>query len=139
MCGKFRWIAGARDLILSTPALLTLLMPAVAQAPRPDDGRPAAPREVTIGGQSSSAQSFQRCVDVEIGGDHALDCLNQQLKREVERVNPTLNVPPLDARSSDVRVGNVNEAAIRQQYGSNYGRSVIPFRPPPPVFFVPHH
>jgi hypothetical protein len=136
MCGEFRWIAVARELILSTPALLSLFVPAAAQAPRPET---TAPREVTIGGQAPSEQRFQRCVDVEIGGDHALNCLNQQLKREVERVNPTLNVPPLDARSSDVRVGNVNEAAIRQQYGSNYGRSVIPFRPPPPVFGVPHH
>ena len=137
MYGGFRWIA--RGFILSTPALLTLLMPAVAQAPGPNEGRPAGPREVTIGGQSPPAQSLQRCIDVEIGGDHALDCLNQQLKREVDRANPTLNAPPLDARSSDVRVGNVNEAAIRQQYGSSYGRSVIPFRPPPPVFSIPHH
>lgn len=119
-------------------ALLTMSIPAAAQVPGPGDGQTGAPREVTIGGQPP-ASSFQRCVDVEIGGDRGFGCLNQQLKREVERVNPTLNLPPLDARSPDVRVGNVNEAAIRQQYGSNYGRSVIPFRPPPAVFVSPRH
>jgi hypothetical protein len=114
---------------------LAILTPAIAQAPR--DGRPAAPRETIIGGQPPP--NFQQCIEVEIGGERGFGCLNQQLKREVDRVNSSLNLPPLDARSSDVRVGNVNEAAVRQQYGSNYGRSVFPSRPPPPVFVVPRH
>jgi hypothetical protein len=105
----------------------------------PGGAQPAAPHEITIGGQPPPAPNVQQCVDVQIGGDHAFGCLNQQLKREVERVNPTPNLPPLDARSPDVRVGNVNEAAVRQQYGSSYGRSVIPFRPPSAGFVVPHH
>lgn len=92
-----------------------------------------------IGGKPAPAPSLERCIEVEIGHDRALGCLNQQLKREVDRVNPTLNMPPLDARSSDVSVGLPNEAAVRQQYGPNYGRSVQPFRPPTPVFTVPRH
>jgi hypothetical protein len=80
---------------------------------------------------------LERCVEVEIGKDSAFGCINQKLKREVDRVNPTINLPPLDARSPDVRVGNVNEAAVRQQYGSNYGRSAFPFRPPTPTFVLP--
>ncbi|QOG23797.1 hypothetical protein FOM02_28115 [Bradyrhizobium sp. SEMIA] len=64
--------------------------------------------------------------------------MNEKLRREVDKVNPTLNLPPIDARSSDVRVGNANEAAVRQQYGSNYGRSVIPYRPPPISNVLPH-
>ncbi len=94
-------------------------------------------RETIIGGGPSSAPAFERCVDVEIGSASAFGCLNQKLRREVDRVNPSINLPPIDARSPDVRVGNVNEAAVRQQYGSNYGRSAIPFRPPAPVFVLP--
>jgi hypothetical protein len=94
-------------------------------------GQSGGPAEGVIGG---GAPPVQRCIEVEIGGETAggFGCLNQQLKRQVETVNPALPHAPLDARSSDVRVGNVNEAAIRQQLGPNYGHSVIPFRPPPP-------
>jgi hypothetical protein len=79
------------------------------------------------------------CVEVEIGGERAssLACLNLRLKREVERVQPAANTPPLDAASSAVRVGGIDEAAVRQQLGSNFGKSVVPQRPPPPVFAAP--
>jgi hypothetical protein len=101
---------------------------------------PSAERPATIiGGGPSPAPTFERCVEVEIGSDRAFGCLNQKLRREVDRVNPSLNLPPLDARSADVRVGNVNEAAVRQQYGSNYGRSAVPFRPPVPAMVLPRH
>jgi hypothetical protein len=113
--------------------------PAAAQSSGPSSNQPAAPSEVVIGGGASPASNVQQCVDVQIGGEHAFGCLNQQLQREVDKVNPSLNQPPLDARSPDVRVGNVNEAAIREQYGSNYGRSVVPFRPPQPNFAAPPH
>ncbi|CAL76062.1 conserved hypothetical protein [Bradyrhizobium sp. ORS 278] len=63
--------------------------------------------------------------------------MNESLRREVDRVNPSLNLPPIDARSPDTRVGNANEAAIRLQYGSNYGRSAIPFRPASPSYLAP--
>lgn len=108
-----------------------------AQTPGGGTAPGAERRETIIGGQSSPAQSFERCVDVEIGGASAFGCLNQKLRREVDRVNPSLNLPPIDARSPDVRVGNVNEAAVRQQYGANYGRSAIPFRPSVPAFVLP--
>lgn len=91
-----------------------------------------------IGGQSPPAATFERCVEVEVGGERSFGCLNQKLKREVERTNPSLNLPPLDARSPDIRVGNANEAAIRQQYGSNYGKSVVPFRPPVATYAIQH-
>lgn len=106
---------------------------AMAQAPGP-----AERRESTVIGGQPSGSTVQRCVDVQIGGDSAFGCLNQKLRREVDKVNPTLNLPPIDARSSDVRVGNANEAAVRQQYGSNYGRSAAPFRPPPIANVLPH-
>jgi hypothetical protein len=43
-------------------------------------------------------------------------------------------LPPIDARSSDTKLGIVNIPAVQQQYGSNFGRSVVPFRVPQPVF-----
>jgi hypothetical protein len=118
-------------------ALLAFVQLAVAQSPTPPAQSPSGSRDTVIGGQPPRAPISQQCIEVEIGGDRSFGCLNQKLKREVERVNPSLNLPPLDARSPDVRVGNVNEAAVRQQYGSNYGRSVIPFRPPAAA--IPHH
>ena len=112
--------------------------PTVAQTAGGAAGPSLERREATIiGGNPRPAPTLERCVEVEIGSDSALGCLNQKLKREVDRVNPSINLPPLDARSSDLRVGNVNEAAVRQQYGSNYGRSAIPFRPPVPVYTLP--
>jgi hypothetical protein len=112
--------------------------PVVAQSAAPPNplANPPAERPGTIiGGQPTA--SFERCLDVQIGSENAFGCLNQKLRREVDKVNPSLNLPPIDAHSSDVRVGNVNEAAIRQQYGSNYGRSAVPFRPPTAPSFVP--
>ncbi|WP_136624119.1 hypothetical protein [Bradyrhizobium centrolobii] len=100
--------------------------------------KPPAERQGTIiGGQPTT--NIERCVDVQIGNESAFGCLNQKLRREVDKVNPSFNMPPIDARSPDVRVGNVNEAAVRQQYGSNYGRSAIPYRPPSiPTNVLPH-
>ncbi len=110
--------------------------------PRPADQPP--PKETllsTAGGprrnetaSSPKAGGVDRCVDVKIGDDHSLGCLNEQLKRKVDEVNPVLNLPPLDARSQDLKVGTVNVPAVQQQYGQNFGHSVIPYRPPRPVF-----
>lgn len=82
-----------------------------------------------IGGTGPSAVTHERCVEVEIGRDRSFNCINEQLKRQVDRINPTMNIAPIDAMSQDIRVGVVNQAGVRQQYGSNFGRSVIPFRP----------
>lgn len=82
------------------------------------------------------------CTSPEPGTGPAMDCLNQQLKKKVDRVNPTLNTPPLDARSPDTKVGVINIPAVQQQYGKNFGVSAVPFRPPTPVFtspIAPHH
>ncbi len=119
-------------------AIIAIAGPAAAQSPGPGpiNPLPAERQGTIIGGKPTG--SFERCVDVQIGNDGAFGCLNQKLRREVDKVNPSLNLPPVDARSSDVRVGNVNEAAVRQQYGSNYGRSAVPFRPSS-VFNVPPH
>jgi hypothetical protein len=126
MRGVFGTIGGRLIGIVAVASLVPM-QPVFAQSPDASGEARGGPRETIIGGAPS--QPFQRCIEVEIGGDQQFGCLNQQLKREVDRVTGTPNVPPLDARSPDIRVGNVNEAAVRQQYGPNYGRSVVPFRP----------
>lgn len=131
-------IRNARGAALTACMVLGVAAQAAAQTPGGATGPAAERRETIIGGKPPGAPTFERCVEVEIGRENAFGCLNQKLRREVDRVNPPLNLPPLDARSADVRVGNVNEAAVRQQYGANYGRSVIPYRPPVPAYVLPH-
>ncbi len=76
-----------------------------------------------------------RCSDAAgTARDHSLDCLNEQLKRRVEQINPAQIAPPLDARSRDIEVGTVNVPGVQQQYGQNFGHSVIPYRPPPLIY-----
>ena len=93
------------------------------------------------GGSGANAQAtdkFERCVDVVIGHEKSFDCMNEKLKRQVDRVNPpVLNTPPIDARSQDLKVGVVNVPAVQQQYGKNFGVSAFPYRPPPPVYAAP--
>lgn len=95
---------------------------------------------VTLGPRSAQPGG-ETCVEVEIGGEKAptLDCLNQQLKREVERVQPTGNIPPLGAASPAPALGEFNETAMSEQYGPNWGKSAIPWRPTPPSFASPLH
>ncbi len=130
-------IRHARDVVLTACIVLGVVAPAAAQTQGGSTPPWTERRETIIGGKPASASTFERCVEVEIGSENAFGCLNQKLRREVDRINPSLNLPPIDARSADVRVGNVNEAAVRQQYGSSYGRSVIPFRPPVPAYVLP--
>jgi hypothetical protein len=109
-----------------------------ANAPVKPEGRVTVRPEVVIGGGAGNAPvKPERCVEVEIGSSRAMDCLNQKLKREVDRVNPVMNLPPIDARSPDIKTGVVNIPAVQQQYGRNFGVSVVPYRPAPPVFSAP--
>lgn len=114
---------------LSALLLMVVSMSAFAQQP-PVEPKP----ELIIGGQPAPMRIFERCVDVEIGGARSYGCLNETLRRDVDKVSPSLNLPPIDARSSDTKLGIVNIPAVAQQYGSNFGRSVVPFRMPQPVF-----
>jgi hypothetical protein len=100
------------------------------------EGGAAARPEVVIGGGAGNASAGpDKCA--EGGSGKAMDCLNKKLKREVDRVNPVVNLPPIDARSPDIRTGVVNIPAVQQQYGRNFGVSAFPYRPPPPVFTMP--
>ncbi|BAS00477.1 hypothetical protein BV133_2883 [Blastochloris viridis] len=77
----------------------------------------------------SGHKTTQRCIEVQIGSEKTLDCFNQLLKEQVDRVNPVLNKPPIEAGSQDIRTGVANIPAVRQQYGPNFGRSLVPYRP----------
>jgi hypothetical protein len=86
--------------------------------------------EIVVGGSkpgsadsSRASVSLDRCVEVEIGSSRSMDCLNQRLKKEVDKVNPSMNLPPIDAKSQDIKVGVVNVPGVRQQYGRNFGVS----------------
>lgn len=92
---------------------------------------PAA--STTIGGdQRKFPVTDSDCVEVEIGGEPAptLNCLNRKLKKKIDQLQLPQVSAPLDARSPDTRLGIVNQPALRQQYGNNYGVSVAPQRPP---------
>jgi hypothetical protein len=99
---------------------------------------PAKPSGVGIGPtvEAPMRSGQPPCVEVQIDHDVAspLDCLNRILKGQVDRVQPSMNVPPIDAKSQDPRVGVVNVPAVQQQYGKNFGVSVFPQRPPAPVY-----
>lgn len=105
-------------------------------APVKPEGNAAGRPDVIIGGSAANAPAGRdRCA--EVGSSKAMDCLNQKLRREVDRVNPVMNLPPIDARSPDIKTGVVNIPAVQQQYGRNFGVSVLPYRPAPPVFTTP--
>jgi hypothetical protein len=99
----------------------------------PNPGAKGAPSTIAIpgsgGGRQTGTGGGKGCADGTAGNDTSLGCINERLKRKVDEVNPTFNTPPLDAKSSDVRVGNVNIPAVKQQYGPNFGHSAVPYRP----------
>lgn len=121
-----------RNAIIIMLGLTMLSQPGHAQ-PSPTLQLP----EIVIGGDNRSAGTSETCVDVQIGASRSYKCLNEKLQQQVDRVNPRMNIPPTDARSSDIKVGVVNTSAVRQQYGSNYGVSVRPYRPPLPTYTSP--
>ena len=67
-------------------------------------------------------------------GTQKLNCLNRQMRRQADHVNAPVISAPLGANSPDIKIGIVNLPAVQQQYGQNFGKSVIPFRPPPLTF-----
>jgi hypothetical protein len=98
--------------------------------------------EIVIGGQGKAPTKPEHCAGLESGSSQSYKCLNDTLRHQVDRTSPQANVPPLDARSSDIKVGVVNIPAVKEQYGKNFGVSVVPYRPPLPVYSAPlgaHH
>jgi hypothetical protein len=117
-------------------------LPEITVGAPPKNGAPsdasragAGPTSAGPTGAGPINAGHTRCGTATSGGD--LGCLNETLKKQVDQVNPVLNAPPIDAKSQDLKVGTVNIPAVQQQYGQNFGHSVIPFRPSPPVFTSP--
>ena len=90
MGAKLRWIiekrrVGARGVALGVCLGFVVAAPAAAQTPAGSAAPSADRREsIIIGGKQPPAPTFERCVEVEIGRESSLGCLNQQLKREEE-------------------------------------------------------
>jgi hypothetical protein len=137
-------------IMLSVLAALVVASPAMAQehatalpeiviggAPSASSKPAGAGNPSTNADRAGTSAKLDRCVDVEIGSSRSMDCLNQKLRDKVDSVNPVTNVPPIDARSPDTKVGVVNIPGVQQQYGKNFGVSVFPYRPAPPVYSTP--
>ena len=85
-----------------------------------------------------SSTSGQTCVQVQIAGQKPspYNCLNQQMQQQAQGANSTQPNLPLSANSPSNQVGTFNEQGVHEQYGQNFGKSVIPYRPAP-VFNSP--
>lgn len=116
------------------------LPPVTVDAPPPSPLLPApsatgAPSSTSLpatagGGQAGGGSGDKgRCADAKNQADSSIGCLNERLRHKVDEVNPVYNTPPIDAKSSDLKVGTVNIPAVQQQYGKNFGHSVVPYRP----------
>jgi hypothetical protein len=102
---------------------------ALAQAPNNSARNTSAP--------DISAPARGTCGDARIGSVQTYNCLNRDLKdRVVQQRQATLGVT-LDATSPAPAVGTFNQAAVREHLGSNFGKSAVPQRPPPPVYGSP--
>ena len=123
-------LAGAA---LAGPALLGPT-PALAQAASGGVGAVTLP-----GTPGTSPSGGETCVQVQVAGQKPspFDCLNQQLQQQVQAVSQTQPTLPLSATSSSNQVGTFNEQGVAEQYGQNFGKSVIPYRPPAPTFSNP--
>jgi hypothetical protein len=102
----------------------------------------SGPNGVFIGGNSASAPDANKtCVQVQVKGQKpsGYNCLNQELQQQALGANPPTPQIPSGASSPSNAIGTFNEQSLREQYGQNFGKSVIPYRPPPPVFNNPLH
>ena len=115
------------------PCMLAMAAPAVI------GGWSAAAAQDKPAPENASPPPQSGCVYVETEGDPGgrLACIQQRLRaaaREAQEKVAPLPGAPLDARSTDTRVGVANEAATRQRMGNQFGVSVHPQRPPAPKY-----
>ncbi len=67
------------------------------------------------------------------GTDRGYACLNQWIARQVPN-RPLPGADTLTANSPSNAVGTYNQAATKERLGDAFGHSVVPQRPPPPVY-----
>ena len=127
--------------VMSAHAEEPNVLPPVTVLPAPPPKGATSPGPAQTGpGQTApgpASAGHPGCGAAAAGANPSFDCLNETLKRQVDQVNPVLNTPPISAGSQDLKVGTVNIPAVQQQYGQNFGHSVIPYRPPPLTFTSP--
>jgi hypothetical protein len=113
--------------------------PSPPSLPPPSPLAPANQQPPAGAGSAASGHAAgapERCGDP--ANANSLNCMNEKLRQQVDRVNPPVtNTPPIDAGSQDLKTGLVNIPAVQQQYGRNFGVSAYPYRPPPPVYVAP--
>lgn len=83
-------------------------------------------------GQSTQVHRSRPCVDVEIAGERTPDygCLTDLLRDTVEATKPIANVPPITVDGANPNtIGLITPTEVRQQYGPNFGKSAVPYRP----------
>jgi hypothetical protein len=140
-----------RSTFASVATVLALLMLSVSGVTRAGNSAPAQTVTIPAAGSSSapagstasdtasktSASNKRVCVNAEIDGVRALsyDCLSQQLAPAPTIAEPGSPANPAEAlaSASSNRSGTFNESAEHNRFGSNWGKSVTPQRPPPLV------
>jgi len=115
-----------RPIYLGIIAAVLTVSAATAQTRAKDKSIPlpqiAVPSEQGSGGLGG-------CGSIQPGSTQSFDCVNRHLQQQVNGVNPGTPTAPLNASSTDIKVGTVNMSAVKQQYGQNFGVSVTPYRP----------
>lgn len=108
-------------LALVLPLLVTA--PVLAQAP---GARSTEPNDTT-----------PPCVDVRIGNEPTYNCANAQLGRVIpqRRFGAGSEMPV--AASLGPAGGVFDQAAVAEQFGTAFGKSARPQRPPPETFSPP--
>jgi hypothetical protein len=78
----------------------------------------------------------QTCVQVQAGGQtsSAYDCLNRQLQQQTQATQHAMPQAPFAAGSAPNQTGTFNKQGVSEQYGQNFGKSAVPYRPPAPIF-----
>jgi hypothetical protein len=110
---------------------LGLLLSAAGPAPSTTAPSTTAP-STTVPGPNDP------CVDVTIGGERSLACVNQQLSRSIPPRNFTAGSDlPQAGNVTAPAAGTFNQAATAERLGTSFGHSVVPQRPPPPVYSAP--
>ena len=80
---------------------------------------------------SSPGDGGRACVEVEIAGERTPDyaCLSDALRGAVAAARPVANLPTVGRQPGPNAVGLITPTEVRQQYGPDFGTSVVPYRP----------
>lgn len=114
-------------------ALLWAAPLAQAQAQAEAASGPSQVSAVTVTAARSQAKA---CPPTASGGKPGVECAAARLGEAGKAAQASARQSPagftLSARSPDVAVGVVTLPALTEQFGSNLGKSVHPYRPAPP-------